>query len=88
VARLRYTDRGLACVVGRKGEALIDGRNLKVAGWEKDSEGKLRPRVVSLADSMDPQKYVFADTHMDCPAQSPLRPSHCATACVWARSPS
>lgn len=38
------------------GEALIDGRNLKVAGWEKDSEGKLRPRVVSLADSMDPQK--------------------------------
>lgn len=68
---------------------MIDGRNLKVAGWEKDSEGKLRPRVVSLADSMDPQKYVFVDTHGLPPAQNPLRPTgHCATACATARSPS
>jgi hypothetical protein len=46
----------LSRLVSFSGEALVDGGDLKVAGWEKDSGGKRRPRVVSLADSMDPQK--------------------------------
>lgn len=44
-------------IVVTEDKVIIDNDNIKVAGWEKDKEGKLRPRVVSLATSMDPQRF-------------------------------
>lgn len=33
-----------------------DSNQAKFIGWEKNSKGKLSPRYVNLADSMDPTK--------------------------------
>ncbi len=39
------------------GVALSDENCFKAVGWEKDKDQKLRARVVSLGNSMDPKKY-------------------------------